>query len=143
MHALDLPHENGTVQTLDADNPCVSRFLEHCHRRKYPAKSVIIYAGDTPDVLYYVVKGSVTVLIEDDEGHEIVLAYINSGGFFGEMALISDLPRNASAKSLTDCEAFILSKENFKTLLENDPALAEQISATMVSRMKDNYNNLK
>ena len=57
----------------------IDRFLEHCHRRRYPAKSVIIYAGDHPDVLYYIVSGSVTVLIEDEDGHEIVLAYLNPG----------------------------------------------------------------
>lgn len=64
----------------------LDHFLEHCHRRQYPAKSVIIYAGDKPDVLYYIVDGSVTVLIEDEEGREIVLAYLNRGDFFGEMA---------------------------------------------------------
>ena len=79
MHALQIPGETNSAPSNGAANPCVERFLEHCHRRKYPAKSVIIYAGDTPDVLYYIVKGSVTVLMEDDDGHEIVLAYINHG----------------------------------------------------------------
>ena len=51
----------------------IDKFLEHCHRRRYPAKSVIIYAGDQSDVLYYIVEGSVTVLIEDDDGHAPVL----------------------------------------------------------------------
>ncbi len=57
--------------------PTIERFLEHCHRRQYPAKSLIIYAGDKPDVLYYIVEGSVTVLIEDENGREIVLAVPN------------------------------------------------------------------
>ena len=34
-------------------------FLSKCHRRRYPSKSTIIYAGDKADVLYYVVKGTV------------------------------------------------------------------------------------
>ena len=42
----------------------ISRFLEHCHRRTFPAKTVIINAGDYSDELYYLVKGSVSVLIE-------------------------------------------------------------------------------
>ena len=53
----------------------MGRFLEHCHRRTYPNKTVIINAGDHSDELYYLVKGSVSVLIEDDDGREIVLAY--------------------------------------------------------------------
>ena len=63
-------------------------FLSHCHRRRYPAKSTIIYAGDQGDTLYYIIKGSVTVMIEDDsDGKEIILAYLNPGDFFGEMGL--------------------------------------------------------
>ena len=68
----------------------VEEFLIHCHRRRYPAKSTIIYAGDKSDSLYYIVKGSVTVLIEDDEGHEMIVAYLNDGDFFGEMGLFDE-----------------------------------------------------
>src|SRR5690625_6340233 len=57
----------------------VEAFLAHCHRRRYPAKSTIIYAGDKSDSLYYIVRGSVTVLIEDDEGKEMIVAYLNDG----------------------------------------------------------------
>ena len=38
-------------------------FLAHCHRRRFPARSTIIHAGDKGDSLFYLVKGSVTVLI--------------------------------------------------------------------------------
>ena len=40
-------------------------FLAHGHRKRYSAKSTIIYAGDKADILYYVVKGTVSVLVED------------------------------------------------------------------------------
>ncbi len=45
----------------------VEAFLSHCHRRRYPAKSIIIYAGDKADTLYYINKGSVAVVIEQDD----------------------------------------------------------------------------
>ena len=51
--------------TSSISTAVMDRFLDHCHRRRYPAKSLIIYAGDVPDVLYYILSGSVTVLIED------------------------------------------------------------------------------
>ena len=71
-------------------NPALERFLEHCHRKHYPARSVIIHAGDKPESLYYITEGSVSVMIEDEEDHEIVLAYLNPGDFFGEMGLFDD-----------------------------------------------------
>ena len=61
--------------------------ISNSHRRRYPSKSTIIYAGDTSDTLYYIVKGSVTVAIEDDDGKEMIVAYLNEGDFFGEMGL--------------------------------------------------------
>ncbi len=54
-----------TPPSSNISTTVMDRFLDHCHRRRYPAKSLIIYAGDVPDVLYYILSGSVTVLIED------------------------------------------------------------------------------
>ena len=51
-----------------SDIPAINRFLSYCRIRAVPSKTVLIHAGDVPDVLYYVVKGSVEVLIEDAEG---------------------------------------------------------------------------
>src|SRR3569832_241087 len=76
-----------TIKLRPTDNPVNQRFLNHCHRRRYPNKSEIIYAGDPPDALYYITNGSVAVVNEDDEGREIVLAYLNAGDIFGEMGL--------------------------------------------------------
>ena len=59
-------------------SPAIESFLTHCHRRTYPNKSVIIHGGDTPDSLYYITAGSVSVVSEDDDGNEMVLAYLNA-----------------------------------------------------------------
>ncbi len=63
--------------------PAINRFLSYA----VPSKTVVIHAGDLPDVLYYIISGSVEVMIEDEEGNEMVLAYLNRGQFFGEMGL--------------------------------------------------------
>ncbi len=72
------------------DIPAINRFLSYCRVRTVPSKTVLIHAGDLPDVLYYIVRGSVEVMIEDEDGNEMVLAYLNKGQFFGEMGLFSD-----------------------------------------------------
>ena len=68
-------------------NFTIERFLEHCHNKSYPAKQLIIKEGDPSDDLYYLIEGSVTVLIEDSKGRDIVLTYLNPGDFFGEIGL--------------------------------------------------------
>ena len=107
----------------------IERFLEHCHRRQYPAKSLIIYAGDKPDVLYYIVEGSVTVLIEDETGREIVLAYLNAGDFFGEMGLFGEQSnRSAFVRARTKCELAEISYARFRQLSEKDPDILFELA---------------
>ena len=100
----------------------VDEFLIHCHRRRYPAKSTIIYAGDKSDSLYYIVKGSVTVLIEDDEGREMIVAYLNDGDFFGEIGLFDDKDsRSAWVRAKTECEVAEISYAKFQEISEGHP----------------------
>ena len=137
MHALQIPGETNSALSNGAANPCVERFLEHCHRRKYPNKSVIIYAGDQPDALYYVVKGSVSVLMEDEDGHEIVLAYINAGGFFGEMGLFGEKNnRSAWIRTRSECEVAEISYARFRTIAKEDPDILLELTAQMATRLR-------
>ena len=46
--------------------PAINRFLSYCRIRTVPSKTVLIHAGDVPDVLYFVIKGSVEVLIDGE-----------------------------------------------------------------------------
>ena len=86
----------------------IDKLLAHCHRRRYTAKSTIIYAGDRCESLFFIVKGSVTILIEDDDGREMIIAYLNAGDFFGEMGLFekegAEKERSAWVRAKTECE---------------------------------------
>ena len=98
--------------------------LRHSHRRQYPAKTTIIHHGDKPDTLYYMVDGSVSVVIEDDEGREIVLAYLNNGDFFGEMGLFDEeSERSAWVVARNKCEVAEINYEQFKRLAEQSPEI--------------------
>ncbi|HHQ42811.1 MAG TPA: cAMP-activated global transcriptional regulator CRP [Chromatiales bacterium] len=127
-----------TSQPRSTGNPTIDRFLAHCHRRRYPAKSVIIYAGDKPDVLYYIVQGSVSVLIEDEEGHEIVLAYLNAGDFFGEMGLFGEEQpaRSAWVRTRTQCELAEISYPRFRQLAKDDPEILFALASQMATRLR-------
>ena len=116
----------------------IDKFLEHCRRRRYPAKSVIIYAGDDSDVLYYIVEGSVTVLIEDEDGHEIVLAYLNPGDFFGEMGLFGEESnRSAWIRTKTQCELAEISYNRYRQLAEEDTGILFALAGQMATRLRN------
>jgi len=125
---------------LNNDNkiiPNIDRFLSNCHRRRYPPKSTIIYAGDESDALYYVIKGSVTVVIEDDDGREMILAYLNEGDFFGEMGLFESEPsRSAWVKAKTECEVAEISYGKFRQLAKEDADILFTVSAQLAGRLR-------
>ncbi|MES9880727.1 MAG: cAMP-activated global transcriptional regulator CRP [Sedimenticola sp.] len=96
-------------------------FLSLCHRRRYPAKMDIIHPGDLADSLYYLVEGSVTVLIEDDEGKEIILAYLNKGDFLGEMGMfIPHSNRSVLVRTRADCVLAEISYTRLEQLFNTD-----------------------
>jgi CRP/FNR family transcriptional regulator, cyclic AMP receptor protein len=118
---MAIPHK-------DREDPTLQRFLQHCHRKHYPARTTIIHEGDKPDTLYYIIDGSVSVLIEDDEGREIVLAYLNPGDFFGEMGLFEeDISRSAWVVARTACEMAQINYEQFRNLAMDDAAIISNL----------------
>ncbi len=115
----------------------IDEFLTHCHRRRYPSKSTIIYAGDASDSLYYIIKGSVTVLIEDDDGKEMIVAYLNDGDFFGEMGLFDpEDSRSAWVRAKTECEVAEISYAKFRELSDKHPEIVFALGNQLARRLR-------
>jgi CRP/FNR family cyclic AMP-dependent transcriptional regulator len=119
----------------------LDKLLTHCHRRRYTAKSTIIYAGDRCETLFLIVKGSVTILIEDDDGKEMIIAYLNSGDFFGEMGLFekdgTEKERSAWVRAKTECEVAELSYAKFRELTQQDPDILYTLGSQMAERLRN------
>ncbi len=113
----------------------MEEFLSSAHKRKYPRGSTIIYAGEQSDSIYYITKGSVTVLIEDDNGREIIVAYINQGEFFGEMAMFGKGTRTAWVKAKTECEVAELGYRKFTELSRKDPGMLYELASQLADRL--------
>jgi len=119
------------------DQFAIDNLLRHCHRRRYPPKTVVIYAGDQSDALYYITEGSVSVLIEDENGHEIILAYLNAGDFFGEMALFGkSSERSAWVRTRTHCELAEISYARFRQVVSEDVNVLYSVTGQMADRLR-------
>lgn len=115
----------------------LERFLSHCHKHSYSKKTTLIEAGQKPDVLYYIVSGSVSVIMENPDGHEIVLAYLNPGDFFGEMGLFDEKEkRSAWVRTKTDCELAEISYNVFRQIAQNDADILFALVGQMASRLR-------
>ncbi|WP_108126425.1 cAMP-activated global transcriptional regulator CRP [Saccharospirillum mangrovi] len=112
-------------------------FLSQCHRRRYPSKTTLIYAGDKSDSLFYIIKGTVSVIIEDDDGREMIMTYLNTGDFFGELGLFDNLDsRSAWVKTKTECEIAEISYNKFREITQDDARILYFIGEQMASRLR-------
>jgi CRP/FNR family transcriptional regulator, cyclic AMP receptor protein len=117
--------------------PAMSRFLELCRIRSVPSKTVVIHAGDLPEVLYYIVDGSVEVMIEDEDGNEMVLAYLNKGQFFGEMGLFYENPtRSAWVRTRSACELAEMTYPRFRQVANDNPGLLFELATQLATRLE-------
>ncbi|MER2490883.1 cAMP-activated global transcriptional regulator CRP [Catenovulum sediminis] len=127
---MSMPYHVANDEELQA-------FIKHCNRRRYPAKSTIINAGDNPDALYLLLDGSVSVSIESDEGRELILAYLNPGEFYGEMGLFDGQVRSAFVRARTDCEVAEISYDKFRQLVAQDANILFRVSEQLALRLRD------
>ncbi len=106
----------------------------------YPKDYQLFKEGDLGDSMYIIRSGEVVISRAPKEEGDLpkTLATLTAGNFFGEMALISEVPRNASAKATQDAEIFILKKPDFQALLATNSDMAAQISQAVVERSNNN-----
>ena len=124
-----------TVRPL-SEIPAINRFLNYCRVRTVPAKTVMIHAGDLPDVMYYIVSGSVEVMIDDEDGNEIVLAYLNKGQFFGEMGLFYGQPtRSAWVRTRAESKIAEMTYPRFRQIASESPGLIFELATQLAARL--------
>ena len=126
--------------------PNVENFLRHCQRRDYKAKSPILKQGENSDLLYLILDGSVSVMVEDetDPGHMLVVAYLNPGDFVGEMGLFDDeaTVRSAMVVAKTQCEVAEISYERFHQIRSQFPDILYAVSRQLGSRLRQTTRKL-
>ncbi|MCP1727543.1 CRP/FNR family cyclic AMP-dependent transcriptional regulator [Natronospira proteinivora] len=118
-------------------------FLSHCHVRRLPARKLIIHAGASPDSLYLIVEGSVTVLIEDEDGNEAVIAYLHEKEFLGEMGLFdAEATRSAFVRTRTECQIAEISYARFQRLCEEKPDILFAVGRQLARRLQKTTRRL-
>lgn len=86
--------------------------------------------GDPGDAMYFIHSGEVDILGNDHK----VIASLNEGAFFGEMSLVSNSPRSATAKAKTFCDTYRLPREAFERVVSAYPDFKQQIERVVQQR---------
>ncbi len=114
----------------------LDQFLVHCHRQRFPKHSTIVREGDTGESLYFILNGSVAVLIESEEGREMIVSYLNKNDFFGEMGLFNGTgERSALIRAKTECEIAEISYAKYHSIRADFPEIQDLITAQLAARL--------
>jgi len=111
--------------------------------RSFPKNTIIIHEGDTSDSLYIILSGRVKVFVSDDNGREVILAVQGPGEYFGELALVDEMPRSASVLTMVQSKFCIITKSIFDSCLTSNPAIALKLLKTQTLRVRRLTNNVK
>ena len=105
--------------------------------RSYPSGSPIIRESEPGDLFFVILRGEVKVFVDSPDGREVVLSHLQTGDFFGEMALLEGETRSASVDGPHGLRArrFSLGR-TFFAVLARDFSLTRKILQTLSSRLR-------
>ena len=97
----------------------------------FPARTVIFSEKDDADVMYVILKGEVELTL-----HGEPLGLEGEGGIFGEMAMINETIRSATAKTLNKVKTVRLNRDQFKALVGENPEFSLHVMAVLANRLR-------
>jgi CRP/FNR family transcriptional regulator, cyclic AMP receptor protein len=132
-----------TVETLrqvplfeSLDNATARELCEMIETLDCPAHQVLFHAGDVGDAMYLIESGKVRICVQAKDGHEVTLAKLGRGDFFGEMALLDGERRSADAVVAEDARLALLSREHFLSFMRSSPNVALEMLTALANRLR-------
>lgn len=102
----------------------------------YAAGETIFEQDEPGDAMYILYSGAVRIWTRDEDGNEVVLARLEPGAFFGELAVLDGSPRSASATVTQAASLYRLSKKDFQAFMLAHPAVALDMIQEVGNRLR-------
>jgi len=116
----------------------INELIPKCEIQRYDLRGIrLITQGEPGDAFYIVRDGFVQVVREHEDGSKRVLAYLRSGEYFGEFALLETGVRYASVLTAGKCELIKIRKDDFLDLCSRYPKIAEKIREAIKHRHEE------
>ena len=109
--------------------------------REYPQGTMIFSEQQSGADMFIIQSGEVTISKVVD-GNEVILTVLQKGDMFGEMALIENKPRSASAIAHSNCRLMVVNRTNFNQMVSTQPQLVSRLTTTLAERLWSMYRQL-
>jgi uncharacterized membrane protein len=97
----------------------------------------IFEAGDEGGTMYVVESGQVEIFLRDKNDEYVVLGFVAKGGLFGDLSLLDNQPRSASAKAVEDTTLFVIDRNDLSLLIKAHPHAALDMMAMLGKRIRE------
>jgi CRP/FNR family cyclic AMP-dependent transcriptional regulator len=105
-------------------------------RRHYARETPIFFEHEEGDSFFMILKGRVKVTILGDDGREVILSMLGTGDVFGEMALLDDEPRSATAIAVEDCDLLSLQRSEFDGVVKSRASISAGLIKVLSARLR-------
>ncbi|HKC13842.1 MAG TPA: Crp/Fnr family transcriptional regulator [Vicinamibacteria bacterium] len=105
-------------------------------KRKFPKDTVVFFENEEGDFFFMILEGRIKVTILGDDGREIILSVLGPGDFFGEMALLDNEPRSATAIAVEESELLSLHRTDFQSTLSDNRAITTALIRVLTARLR-------
>ena len=97
---------------------------------------IVVSRDEVGNSMFLILKGRMKVVIQGDNGREVILTILKAGEFFGEMGLIDDLPRSASVVAAEDAKLLVLHRAQFAEHIAKSPTTALNVMSELSRRLR-------
>jgi CRP/FNR family transcriptional regulator, cyclic AMP receptor protein len=105
-------------------------------RTHFAERQILFREGDPPDCVFRLLSGAVDILREVD-GDPILLGTVGAGQFIGEMGVVENRPRNATARAANEVEVEILTPPEFLDQIAGSPSAARELIQRLSQRLRE------
>ncbi|MCQ2596529.1 MAG: Crp/Fnr family transcriptional regulator [Treponema sp.] len=109
--------------------------------RSYP-ENVMIFSESQSGAEMFIIKEGEVSISKVVDGNEVVLAVLKQGDMFGEMALLENKPRSASAIAHSACRLMVVNRSNFDQMVSSQPQLISKLTTTLSERLWSMYRQI-
>ena len=121
----------------------LERLARVAGRRRVTRGAHVVSAGEDAESLLIQLTGRAKVTNFDEEGREIILAWLGPGEFFGEMGLVDGSPRSASVVAVEPCELLTIGKIEFQRCMQENFQVAQKLMQILVRRLRAADRNIE
>lgn len=126
--------EFALFRDLSADQ--IGWLAERLHQKTFAAGTNMLTAEQPGEVVYFILRGTVKIHIEQKTGTDVILAILGCGDTVGEMSLIDSAGRSASVSALEETTVLWMIGQDFQTALDEIPRLALNLVKTLAARVR-------